>query len=258
MKNITLEKRNHICILTINRPEALNALNIELLNELYEAVNDVNSDKNIRVLIITGTGKAFVAGADISQMRDMSPSEAMSFADLGNKVFTAIDELPIPVIAAINGYALGGGCELSLACDLRYASEKAKFGQPEVSLGITPGFGGTQRLSRAIGASRAMELILTGNTIDAKAALNIGLVNAVFEPDLLIDKVVTIAEQIANNAPVAIAFSKAAIKRFECRRIHEDIEFEASCFSECFRTNDQKMAMSAFLEKRPHDEFQGK
>lgn len=258
MASIVLEKKNHVYLLTINRPEALNALNSSVLSELEQAVAAVADDKDARVLVITGAGKAFVAGADIAEMRDMQPDEALAFARLGNRVFTAIEELPIPVIAAVNGFALGGGCELALACTLRYASEKAKFGQPEVGLGITPGFGGTQRLPRTVGTANAMEMILTGNTVNAETALSIGLVNRVFPHDELLGEVMKVAETIANNAPVAVSHAKNAIMRFSGSHIHEDLDYEAHSFSECFKTDDQTMAMTAFLEKRPHDEFQGK
>lgn len=258
MTNILLEKQNHIYTLTINRPEALNALNADVLSELEQAAEAVSRDSDARVLIITGTGKAFVAGADIAAMRDMTPGEALEFAQLGNRVFTAIEELNIPVIAAVNGFALGGGCELALACTLRYASEKAKFGQPEVTLGITPGFGGTQRLPRTVGAAHAMEMILTGKTVDAETALSMGLVNRVFPHDELMSEVLKVAEIIANNAPVAVSRAKDAIMRFTGENIREDLNYEAHAFAECFKTDDQKMAMTAFLEKRPHDEFHGK
>ena len=258
MSNVLFERRGKVGILTISRPEALNALNTEVLNQLEQQVLAVEECKDLRAVIVTGEGKSFVAGADISEMQGMDVETAYAFANMGDRVFTRLARLEIPVIAAINGYALGGGLELALACDIRIASTKAKFAQPETTLGITPGFGGTQRLSRAVGMAKAMELILTGETITADEALRIGLVNTVTEPELLMDKAMEIAEKIAKNAPVAVTEAKKAIRKFWCSDIYTGLEFEAGAFSRCFDTQDQKMGMKAFTEKRPHDEYQGK
>ena len=255
--NVLFERKNNIGILTISRPEALNALNSEVLSQLEAQVLAIESIKDLRALIVTGEGRSFVAGADIAEMKDMNVEEAYAFANLGDRVFTRLARLNIPVIAAVNGFALGGGMELALSCDIRIASEKAKFGQPEVGLGITPGFGGTQRLSRAVGMSKAMELILTGDTITADEALRIGLVSRVVAPDELMNTALEIAGKIANNAPVAVMEAKKCIRKFWCSDIYTDLEFEAGAFSRCFDTQDQTDGMTAFLERRPHDEYKG-
>lgn len=255
---IKLEKRSHIAILTISRPEALNALNSEALEDIKRNVEAVRSDEDIRVLIITGEGKAFVAGADIAEMKSLNADEGRAFGLKGQAALTAIEELPIPVIAAVNGFALGGGCELALCADIRLASEKAKFGQPEVGLGITPGFGGTQRLPRVIGLSKAMELILTARMIRADEALALGLVDHVYAPEELMDEAIKLAETIAVNAPVAVRASKAAVRRFTGAALHDDLEYEAELFGSCFATNDQKAAMEAFVNKTEKPVFSGK
>ena len=256
MSNVLFERKGYVGILTISRPEALNALNSEVLSQLEAQILGIEQS-DIRVLIVTGEGKAFVAGADIAEMKDMDVDEAYAFANLGDRVFTRLARLPIPVIAAVNGFALGGGMELALSCDIRIASEKAKFGQPEVGLGITPGFGGTQRLSRTVGMSKAMELILTGEMIKADEALRIGLVSTVTAPEELMNTALAMAEKIAKNAPVAVMESKKCIRKFWCSDIYTDLEFEAGAFSRCFATNDQKMGMTAFVEKREHEEYKG-
>jgi enoyl-CoA hydratase len=250
-KNILLEKEGNVAILTINRRKALNALNSETLKEIDTAIDDLVSDDGIYVLLITGSGeKSFVAGADISEMKDMSPVEARRFSILGNKVFRRLETIDIPVIAAVNGYALGGGCELAMCCDIRYASTKAKFGQPEAGLGVTPGFGGTQRLSRLVGSGAAKELIFSSKTIDAAEALRIGLVNKVTEPETLLSEAKALALQIAAQAPIAVRLSKAAISRGAQCDIDTALMYEAEVFGECFSTEDQKEGMSAFVEKR--------
>ena len=258
MSYILFERKGHVGILTISRPEALNALNSEVLRELEEQLTAVEECVDLRTLIITGEGRSFVAGADIAEMKNMSVDEAYAFAKMGDRVFTHIENLPIPVIAAVNGFALGGGMELALSCDIRLASEKAKFGQPEVGLGITPGFGGTQRLSRTVGMARAMELILTGNTIDAQTALSLGIVNHVYKTEDLMNEAVSMGEKIAENAPVAVKESKKAIQQFWCGNMSTDLEYEAGAFSRCFATADQKMGMQAFLDKKPHDKYSGR
>lgn len=254
---LLFEKRNHVGILTLNRPEALNAINSELLEELYAKVNEIAADKDIRCLIVTGNGKAFAAGADIAEMKDLTKEEGKEFAMRGHRAFSALENLEIPVIAAVNGYALGGGCELSLCADIRIASEKAKFGQPEVGLGITPGFGGTQRLSRTVNRAHAMELILTGKKINAAEALEIGLVSHVYAPEQLMDEAMKLAETIAQNAPVAVRASKKAMRARYLSSLKDDLEFEAGLFGNCFETKDQRMAMEAFVNKTPKTEFTG-
>lgn len=254
---IKLEKQGSIAILTVSRPEALNALNSRTLDELYETAVAVRSDDEIRCLIVTGEGKAFVAGADIAEMQNLSAEEGRLFGLKGHRAFCAIEALPIPVIAAVNGFALGGGCELALCADIRLASSKAKFGQPETGLGITPGFGGTQRLPRTVGVSKAMELILTAKMIKADEALAIGLVDRVCEPEQLMDEAIALANTIAANAPVAVRNAKAAIRRFTGATLAWDLGFEADMFGACFATEDQKNAMKAFVEKTDKPEFKG-
>ncbi|MBO4563173.1 MAG: enoyl-CoA hydratase/isomerase family protein [Clostridia bacterium] len=255
---IKLEKNGHIAVLTVSRPEALNALNSATLKELKEAAQTVRADEDIRVLIVTGEGKAFVAGADIAEMKDLDAEAGRAFGLVGQEAFRAIEELPIPVIAAVNGFALGGGCELALCADIRLASEKAKFGQPETGLGITPGFGGTQRLPRVIGLSKAMELILTARMIRADEALTLGLVDRVVPPEALMDEAMKLASAIAANAPVAVRGAKEAVRRFTAHSLGEDLMREAELFGACFVTEDQKKAMEAFVTKSEKPPFTGK
>ncbi|WP_052693610.1 enoyl-CoA hydratase-related protein, partial [Desulfosporosinus sp. I2] len=214
MSVVELKKESRLGFVTINRPKVLNALNGEVLSELDQMITDIYQDKDIDVVIFTGAGeKAFVAGADISEMKDKSPQESYKFARQGQVLLQRIQELPQPTIAAINGFAFGGGCELAMACDLRIATDKAKFGQPEVALGIIPGFGGTQRLPRLIGRAKAMEIILTGRTIHASEALELGLVNQVVSTENLIAETVSLAEAILSKGPYAIRQAKAAINK---------------------------------------------
>ena len=248
-KNIVLLKEDKVAVLTISRPKALNALNTETLKELELAIDEIASDDEIYAVILTGDGKAFVAGADITEMKDLDVMGGRRFANLGNKVFRKLETLEKPIIAAVNGFALGGGCELSMACDIRIASSKAKFGQPEVGLGITPGFGGTQRLARLVGTGMAKQLIYTGDIINAEEALRIGLVNKVVEPEQLIEEVKLLAKKIASNAPIAVKLSKTAINRGLQMDIDTALMYEAEIFGECFSTVDQKNGMKAFLEK---------
>ena len=257
-KVIKFEKQGYIGIMTIDRAHALNAINSETLEALYNSANEIAKDEELRCLILTGAGKAFVAGADISEMKDLSHEEAVEFARRGNRAFCALENLEIPIIAAVNGYALGGGCELALCADIRIASEKAKFGQPEVGLGITPGFGGTQRLMRTINRANAMELILTGRIIDANEALRIGLVSKVVEHDSLMDEAMSMAEAIAANAPIAVRNAKKAIRLNYLSDLGEDLEAEAKLFGDCFETEDQRMAMAAFVEKTEKAPFTGR
>ena len=257
MQNILLEKRGHIGLLTLNRPGVYNTLNTHMLNELELAILDVESDRSIRVLLVTGAGKAFGAGADIGEMVDLDKTQAEVFAQTGQRAFKRLDDLAIPVIAVINGYALGGGLELALCCDIRLAAESAKLGQPEVSIGVTPGFGGTQRLPRVVGTSYAMMLTLTGKPVDAAHALRMRLVNEVYPDDQLMDAALEMAKTIASNAPLAVHYCKLAMSRRVDRFLSNDLDYEAQVFSECFETYDQRMAMQAFLDKKPKTEFKG-
>jgi enoyl-CoA hydratase len=247
--NVLYEVRGHVALLTISRPEALNALNTDTLKDLEQVLNQAEADENVYVLVITGAGKAFVAGADISQMKDFTAVEARAFGEYGNSVFAKIENSAKPVIAAVNGYALGGGCELSMACDIRLAGTKAKFGQPEVGLGITPGFGGTQRLPRLVGASKAKELILTAGTIGAEEAARIGLVSRVLPDEELLDAALELADKIASNAQIAVRQSKAAISNGTQVDIQTGLAYEVQAFAVCFATEDQKDAMTAFVNK---------
>lgn len=242
--------RDGIRLLTINKPQSLNALDSEVLRELGSVVAETAADESIRVLIITGEGRAFVAGADISEMVSKDPMQGLAFGKFGAEVFRAIEQLPIPVIAAINGFALGGGCELAMACDLRIASTKAKFGQPEVGLGIIPGFSGTLRLPRLVGPAKAKELVYTGEVIRADEALRIGLVNKVVEPEALMDEALALAEKIAAQAPVAVQLAKKAIDTGLQADIDTGIAIENDLFALCFSTRDQKVRMEAFLNKK--------
>ena len=241
--------REGIGVLTISSPATLNALNSTILGELNTFVDELDQE-NTRVLVITGEGKAFVAGADISQMSGLYPEEGYKFGQFGAQVFKKIEDLEIPVIAAINGFALGGGCELAMACDIRIASAKAKFGQPEVNLGIIPGFSGTYRLSKLVGQGIAKELIYTGGMIGADEALRIGLVNKVVEPENLMNVVMEMAESILTSAPIAVKFAKKCINENYDLTAAEAIELENKYFSKCFATADQKEGMAAFLGKR--------
>ena len=243
------EPQEGITLLKISAPKSLNALNSTILKELDTFVNHIGT--GTRVLIITGDGeKSFVAGADISEMAHLNEQEGYAFGQLGDRVFRQIELLPIPVIAAVNGFALGGGCELAMACDIRICSNNAKFGQPEVGLGITPGFSGTVRLPRLIGQGMAKEMIYTGKVIRADEALRIGLVNAVYEPEELMDKAIEMAQMMLKNAPVGISLAKQSINEGYDLDMDEAIELENKLFASCFATQDQKEGMAAFLGKR--------
>lgn len=250
-KNLIIQREGNIRIVKINNPQSMNALNSEVLSELDQAFYEIGNDPQTNVVILTGEGRAFVAGADISQMSTMNAAQGKDFGVQGSKVFRKIELLPKPVIAAINGFALGGGCELALACDIRIASAKAKIGQPEVGLGITPGFSGTQRLPRIVGEGRAKELIYTAKAITADEAFRIGLVNRVVEPEQLMDEAMALAKTIAKNAPIAVRFSKEAVNRGMQTDIDTAIAIENDLFALCFSTEDQKEGMKAFFEKRP-------
>lgn len=252
---VLYETDGPVAKITINRPEVLNALNSAVVEELDKVVDAIDQDV-IRCVIITGAGqKSFVAGADIAQMRNMSSRQAMDFSTKGNDVFHKIGTFPVPVIAAVNGFALGGGCELALSCDIRICSENAMFGQPEVGLGITPGFGGTQRLSRMVGQGMAKQMIYSGRPIDAQEALRVNLVNAVYKQEDLMPAAVKLAKQIAANAPIAVKMSKKAINASRVLSMDEGKIYEERCFGECFETHDQVEGMSAFLEKRKEKVF---
>ncbi|MGL4849939.1 MAG: short-chain-enoyl-CoA hydratase [Clostridium sp.] len=258
LKNVLLEKEGNLAIVTINRPKALNALNSETLADLNTVVEDLEKDSNIYAVILTGAGeKAFVAGADIAEMKDLTEEQGREFGILGNRVFRRLEKLDKPVIAAISGFALGGGCELAMSCDIRIASEKAKFGQPESGLGITPGFGGTQRLPRIVGLGKAKELIYTNEIIKADEALRIGLVNKVVALEELMDAAKEMASKIISNAPIANKLCKDAIDRGMQVSIDEAIMIEAEDFGKCFATEDQSEGMAAFMERRAKN-FQNK
>lgn len=258
MSFVNFEQQGAVAILTINRPEALNALNSQVLSDLDEAIAKVEAADDIHAVILTGAGRSFVAGADIGEMKGFSARDGKKFGVHGGGVFLKLENLSKPVIAAVNGFALGGGCELSMACDIRIASEKAKFGQPEVGLGITPGFGGTQRLPRIVGISKAMELILTAKVIGAAEAKEIGLVSAVYPPEELMDKAMELANAICANAPIAVAESKRCIRMGMQTDIATGSAFEAEAFGVTCGTEDKDEGMGAFLEKRQEKHFQNK
>ena len=246
---VTYEQEGFVGIITINRPQALNALNSTVLNDLEETFKAVDLD-NTRALILTGAGdRSFVAGADIGEMSTLSKTEGEAFGKKGNDIFRMIETFPIPVIAAVNGFALGGGCEIAMSCDIRICSENALFGQPEVGLGITPGFGGTQRLARIVGVGMAKQLIYTARNIKAEQAKAIGLVNDVYPQEELLDQAKKLASIIAANAPIAVRNCKKAINDGLDASMDEAIVIEEKLFGDCFETEDQKAAMANFLEK---------
>ena len=254
MSFVNFEQQGAVAILTINRPEALNALNSQVLSDLDEVITKVEASPDIHAVILTGAGRSFVAGADIGEMKGFSAIDGKKFGVHGGGVFLRLENLSKPVIAAVNGFALGGGCELAMSCDIRIASEKAKFGQPEVGLGITPGFGGTQRLPRIVGISKAMELILTAKVIGAAEAKEIGLVSQVYAPEELMDK----ANAICANAPIAVQESKRCIRMGMQTDIATGSAFEAEAFGVTCGTEDKNEGMGAFLEKRAEKHFQNK
>lgn len=250
--NILLEQPEPgIYLLTVNRPSVLNALNPETIGDIGVAIETVDDDHSARAVVLTGPGdKAFVAGADISRMRDMTALEAKAFSTRALATLRHMERLRVPVIAAVNGFALGGGCEFAMACDVRIASEKAKFGQPEVNLGVTPGFAGTQRLPRLVGMAKAKELLLTGDMIKADEAFRIGLVNKVMPPESLMDEAKTLAETILTKGPVSIKMIKTCVNRGLQTDIDTAAAFEADAFGLCFASGETKEGMTAFLEKR--------
>ena len=259
MTNILLEKKGSIAVATINRPKALNALNSQVLEDLNELLDLVNADEEIRALVLTGSGeKAFVAGADIAEMSTLTKVEGEAFGKKGNDVFRKLETLPIPPVAAVNGFALGGGCELSMSCDIRICADTAVFGQPETGLGITPGFGGTQRLARLVGPGMAKQLIYTAKNIKADEALRIGLVNAVYPLEELMPAAEKLAATIAKNAPIAVRACKKAINEGLEAKMDDAVVIEEKLFGSCFETADQKEGMGAFLEKRKHEPYQNR
>lgn len=252
-ETILLSVEDGIGRITMNNPKTLNALSGKTICELSDAIDKLERDNTVRIVIITGEGKAFVAGADISYMANLTPEQARIFAYDTTDIYQRMSVSSKIFIAAVNGFALGGGCELALACDLRIASERARFGLPEVSLGILPGGGGTQRLSRLVGVQKAKEMILTGNAIRASEALQIGLVCKVVEPDDLMDAAYDMAKDIVVNAPLAVKYARECIQKSQCSDLRSGIEFENAMFGLCFATPDQKEGMQAFLEKRKAD-----
>lgn len=259
METILLETQGHVATITINRPKALNALSTQVLTELNEALDEVNANTEVYALVITGAGeKSFVAGADIAEMKDKDVSEAATYGEFGNAVFSKIENFRCPVIAAINGFALGGGCELAMSCDIRIASDNAVFGQPEVGLGITPGFGGTQRLARIVSVGIAKEMIYGARNIKADRAYAIGLVNNVVTPEELMPTVMKMANGIAKNAPIAVACAKKAINEGLQGNIDTGIAVEVREFSNCFASEDQTYGMTCFLEKAKEKTFSNK
>ena len=249
-KNIIVEKKNKIGIITINRPQVLNALNIETLEELIKGVQELENDPTIQVAIITGKEKAFIAGADIKQMQGMNTLQAKEFGARGHRLMHNIEHSRLPYIAAVNGYALGGGCEMMMACDIILASTNAKIGQPEINLGIHPGFGGTQRLPRLIGNIKAKELLFTGDPIDAQEAYRIGLINKVVEPEKLMEETEKLAQKILTKSTVQTSFIKELVNKGTNVDLLHANALEIASFSASFATEDQKEGMTAFLEKR--------
>lgn len=257
-QTIRYEKQDGIAIVTINRPEALNALNSTVISELEQVIGEVEKDQELGAMILTGEGRSFVAGADIGEQYGLDVAAGRKWGQRGSALFRRIEKLEIPTIAAVNGFALGGGCELAMSCDIRVASEKATFGMPEVGLGITPGFGGTQRLQRIVGMSTAMELVLTSRTIDAQEALQIGLVKHVYPADVMLDKALELADLIASRPQVAVRQAKQAIRIGKQIDINSAIAFESEAFGLCFSTEDQKDAMHAFLNKEKITTFKNR
>lgn len=255
-KTLAVGIENGICVITITRPDKMNALNKDVISELNIIVDEIYNNVEIKSAIITGAGtKAFVAGADISEFTELNQQQASELAKRGQTVFDKIENSPKPIVGAVNGFALGGGCELALACHFIYASENARFGQPEVNLGLIPGYGGTQRLTQIIGRNRSMELVMSGNMITAKEAMEYGIVNKVFAQDELLPKTKEILLTIQSKAPLAIAKVIECINNFD--HTQQGYDFEIKKFGECFQTEDRKEGVSSFLEKRKPN-FTGK
>ncbi|ATW24449.1 enoyl-CoA hydratase-related protein [Candidatus Formimonas warabiya] len=253
-KNISVVFSESTALITINREKSLNAVNRATLEELNNAFDSIAKKRHVKAVIITGSGeKAFIAGADIGEMAHMRPLEAREFAELGLGVTRKIASMPQPVIAAVNGLAFGGGCEIALTCDFRIAAEKAKFAQPEVGLGITPGFGGTQRLPRLIGIGRASEMLLTGRVVGSDEALSMGLVNYVVPGDQLLERAMELAKIISEKGNMAVCLTKSAVQRGQSMDLERALDLEADSFALCFSTEEQKEGMEAFLSKRKPD-----
>jgi len=254
LNNLTLELTDRVAVVTVNRPKSLNALNPDTLAELLEVFTALGDHEDLVGVVITGSGeKAFIAGADISAMKDYGVLEGRQMGKLGHLVLDTIAAFPKPVIAAVNGFALGGGCELAMACDIRICSDNAKFGQPEVNLGVIPGFGGTQRLPRLVGTGRALELLFTGDMIDAAEAFRIGLVNRVVKQQELLPECLAIMKKISTKGPLAIQLCKDVVRTGMELDLARACRYEADLFSICFASEDQKEGMTAFLEKRKAD-----
>lgn len=247
---IELQKSEGVALLTIDRPEALNAMNVAMLNELREVIDRVESDEEIRVLVITGTGRAFIAGADIAHMQGFSSQQAKEWSELGQSTVAMLENMKKPVIAAVNGYALGGGTELAMACDIRIASDRAVFGQPEVKLGMIAGFGGTQRLPRLVGLGRAKEMLFTGDHYDAQAAYEMGLVNKVVPGEELVDYCLDMAKRIASRGTLAVRLSKEAVNHGQELDLEKALRLESSLYAVVFSTDEPCEGCGAFLEKR--------
>lgn len=248
---VVLERAGSIATLTINRPDKLNALNLEVLRLLGERITEISTDDEILAVVLTGAGnKAFVAGADIAELQPMDYHAAMAFSQRGNGVLAQIEKLNVPVIASVNGFALGGGCELALACDVILASNRARFGFPEVTIGVVPGFGGTQRLARLIGRNAAKHWVMTGDVFPASEAERIGLVYKLFERDDLFEGAIAVAKQMASRAPLAVAEAKRIVNRGIQLPLDYALESESRAFARCFQTEDQKEGMGAFIAKR--------
>jgi len=258
MANVLFEYQDNIGIITLKNPSVLNALSTSFIKEINDALDLVEEKRDLLALIITGTEKAFIAGADINEMLLLTVVDALTWGKLGLDLNTRIERLSIPVIAAVNGFALGGGCELAMACDIRIASEKAKFGQPECGLGITPGAGGTQRLPRLVGLAKAKELLYTGKIISAQEAYRIGLANEVVAPDLLMDSALAMAKEICKNAPVAVQQIKKAINVGIETDLETGLNYELQAFSLCHATQDKIIGMTAFVNKEKNKIFVGK
>ncbi|MDX1611345.1 MAG: enoyl-CoA hydratase-related protein [Candidatus Thermoplasmatota archaeon] len=255
-ETVRLETKDDVAVLTIDRPKALNALNEQVLTDLVDRIDEAIQNE-ARCIVLTGEGKAFVAGADIKEMSTMSSEEARRYSIAGHEVLATLEDLHIPLIAAVNGFALGGGMELALACDIRIAAESAQFGLPEVTLGVIPGFGGTQRLSRITGMGPALDLVLTGRRIDAQEAHRLNIVTHVVPDNQVLAEAIELGQSIANNGPVAVQLAKKAVRNGYDGSLDAGDALEAESFAACFATEDQKEGMQAFLEKREAD-FQGK
>ena len=246
--SVVVEHKDAVALVTIDRVKQLNALNVQTLQQLEQELTALNKEKNVKVIVLTGAGnRAFVAGADIEEMKDMNEKEAHEFSALGHRVFGLLETMSKPVIAAVNGYALGGGCELALACDIRFASDKARFGQPEITLGIIPGFGGTRRLPRLVGRGKALEMILGGDMVDAETARKLGLVERVFPHDNLMEQTMEFATRVASFSLRAIQAAKASVAAGS----DPGLNVEQELFAQLFAGPDQVEGMSAFLERRP-------